>query len=66
MARNAPGRVVPLYAVAMQQAQGGDNLDEMKALAEQAEAHVASEGDIPAALDALKETIAKMEAGREG
>jgi hypothetical protein len=55
----------PLYAVAMQQAETDGDLDEMKALADQAEAHLASEGDIPSQLESLKETIAKMEAGGE-
>jgi hypothetical protein len=61
----AKPRVVPLYAVAMQQAQQDDDLDAMKALAERAERHVAADGDIPAALESLKAAIAKMEAGSE-
>jgi hypothetical protein len=55
-------RVVPLYSVAMQQARSGGDVEKMRALAEQAEAHLASEGDIPAELEALKAAITKHEA----
>jgi|GEM_PF-670972 len=66
MASDYSPKFIPLYGIALQQAKESGDLDEMKALAAQAEAHVASEGDISGALDELNATIAKMEAGSEG
>ncbi|MEY2441050.1 MAG: hypothetical protein QOJ46_476 [bacterium] len=56
----------PLYAVPVQQATQSGDLDEMKAVAEEAERHVEQHGDVGAALQELKAEIAKMEAGSEG
>jgi hypothetical protein len=55
-------RLQPVYGCAMQQAAEKGDLDEMKALAEQAEAVLASEGDIAGELKSLKAAIAKQEA----
>jgi hypothetical protein len=52
----------PLYGVTIQHACERGDLDEMKELAAQAEAHLAADGDIAAHLEALKAEIAKQEA----
>lgn len=54
-------KVVPLYGIAMQQAAEGGDLEEMKALAERAERHLAADGDVAGALETLKAEIEKAE-----
>jgi hypothetical protein len=60
-------KLQPLYAVPIQDAAASGDLDEMKALAERAERHLAADGDVAGALETLKAEIAKQEAaGSEG
>ena len=54
--------VVPLYAVAIHEACGKGDLPRMKELVRQAEEHIREWGNIPAALEALKIEVAKLEA----
>ncbi|MDX6708296.1 MAG: hypothetical protein QOK16_4620 [Solirubrobacteraceae bacterium] len=58
-------KLQPLYGIAMQQAAESGDLDEMKALAERAERHLAADGDVADALETLKAEIAKTEAGSD-
>ena len=53
-----------LYGVGMQQAIASGDLRKMRAVAKQAEKQLAQQGNIAAALEALKIEIAKLEAGR--
>ena len=57
-----PSHPVPLYAVPVQQAVQSGDLDEMKAVAKEAEAHLDEHGDVAGALQELKAEIAKKEA----
>jgi hypothetical protein len=50
------------YGVAIQQAIASGDVAKMKAVAKQAEQHVKDYGNVPAALEALKIEIAKLEA----
>ena len=52
---------VPPYGVAIQQAIASGKLDNMKRLAQEAEAHLAQHGDLRVALELLKVEIAKHE-----
>jgi hypothetical protein len=49
------------YGVAIQQAIASGDIAKMKAVAKQAEQHVKDYGNVPAALEALKIEIAKLE-----
>jgi hypothetical protein len=51
----------PLYAVAVQQAQTGGNLAQLKTVVQQAEQQVAHEGALRSALEHLKAEIARLE-----
>lgn len=51
----------PLYAAALQEAAASGDLSKMKALAQEAQKHVAETGDVAAAYEALKLEIAKIE-----
>ena len=59
MARTGP---LPPYGEAIQQAVAAGDLARMKAVARDAEQFIAQWGNIPAALEALKLEIAKLEA----
>lgn len=50
-----------MYGEAIQEAVASGDLERMKAVARQAEEHLREWGNIPAALEALKIEIAKME-----
>jgi hypothetical protein len=52
----------PLYAVAVHQAIASGDHAKMKAVAAEAQQHLAEHGDVSAALEALKSEIAKLEA----
>lgn len=56
----------PLYAVSIQHACQSGDLEEMRALAQRAEEHLAAEGDIAGELAKLKAAIAEAEAGSAG
>jgi uncharacterized protein DUF1843 len=53
--------MVPPYGVAIQEAVASGDLKKMKAAAQQAEAYLKESGNVPAALEALKLEIAKLE-----
>lgn len=53
--------VVPPYGVAIQEAAASGDLKKMKAVAKQAEEHLAEYGNVSAALEALRLEIAKAE-----
>lgn len=53
--------IVILYGPAIQEAAASGDLSKMKAVARQAEEHLAEYGDVPAALEALRLEIAKAE-----
>ena len=59
-----PQHRLPPYGVAIQRAIASGDLAQMKALAVEAERHLAEHGDVRAALEALKIEIAKLEARR--
>jgi HPt (histidine-containing phosphotransfer) domain-containing protein len=50
-----------MYSAAMQEAAATGDLTRMKQVAREAEEHIAQHGNVPAALEALKLEIAKME-----
>jgi hypothetical protein len=52
----------PLYAVSIHRCIAGGQLQQMKALASEAEKQLAEHGDVRAALEVLKAEIAKAEA----
>jgi hypothetical protein len=52
---------VPPYGVAIQEAVASGDLAKMKAAAQQAEDYLREWGNIPAALEALKMEISKLE-----
>lgn len=56
--------IVILYGVGIQEACASGDLERMKAVAKQAEEYLQEAGDVPAALEALKIEIAKLEAKR--
>jgi hypothetical protein len=56
---------VPPYGVAVQQAVASGDVDRMRQVKEDAEKYLAEAGDVPAALEALKIEIAKLE-GKAG
>jgi hypothetical protein len=60
------GNLVPPYGVAIHQARASGDLDEMRRVAAEAEAHIAEYGDVAGALEALKAQIAKQEARGAG
>lgn len=53
--------VIPLYGVTIYKAAASGDLEQMKKVASQAEAHLQEHGNVPAALEALKIEIAKLE-----
>jgi Domain of unknown function (DUF1843) len=53
---------IKVYGVPMRDAAAKGDLAEMKALAAQAQQHLAEHGDVSAALEVLKLEIAKLEA----
>ena len=55
--------VIPLYGVAIGEACGKGDLDELRSLEKQAEQYLAEHGNVPAALEVLKAEIAKAERG---
>jgi hypothetical protein len=55
-------RFVPLYGVTIHKCIAGGDLQKMKDLCAEAEQHVATYGDVSAALEVLKSEIAKAEA----
>lgn len=52
---------VILYGVSMHEAAASGDLERMKAVAKQAEAYLQEAGNVPAALEALKLEIAKLQ-----
>ena len=50
------------YGLAIQQAVASGDLEEMRQAAKDAEEHVAQYGNVPAALEALRIEISKLEA----
>ena len=52
---------IPLYGVTIYGAAASGDLAKMKEVARQAEAHVAEWGNVPAALEALKLEISKLQ-----
>ena len=56
--------VVPLYASTIHQTCANGDLNEMKALVEQAEKWLAEHGNVASALEVLKQEIAKLESGK--
>jgi hypothetical protein len=56
------GGPIPLYAVTIHHCIAGGDLQKMKALAAEAEKHVADHGNVSAALEVLKAEIAKAAA----
>lgn len=53
--------MVPPYGTAIQEAVASGDLERMKQVAAQAEEHIRQYGNVPAALEALKLEIAKLE-----
>jgi hypothetical protein len=53
---------IPLYAVGIHKAAASGDLARMKEVARDAEQHLSEHGNVPAALEALKVEIAKLEA----
>ena len=56
------GHPVPPYGAAIHQARASGDLDEMRKVAAEAEAHIEEYGDVAGALKKLKEQIARQEA----
>jgi hypothetical protein len=56
-----PPVIVPLYGVTICEAVASGDLAKMKSVARQAEEHVRDWGNVPAALEALKLEISKLE-----
>lgn len=56
-----PPVIVPLYGVTICEAVVSGDLAKMKEVARQAEDHVAEWGNVPAALEALKLEISKLQ-----
>jgi hypothetical protein len=59
--KHGGGHVHPLYAVSIHHCIAGGDLQKMKALADEAQQHLNSHGNVSAALEALKIEIAKLE-----
>jgi hypothetical protein len=55
------GHPVPPYGAAIHQARASGDLDEMRKVAAEAEAHIAEYGDVAGALEKLKAQIAEHE-----
>jgi hypothetical protein len=55
------GGVTILYGPAIHEAIGKGDLEEMRALAQQAEEHIKEFGNVPAALESVRAEIAKVE-----
>ena len=53
--------IIPLYGVTICEAVASGDLAKMKEVARQAEEHVREWGNVPAALEALKQEISKVE-----
>ncbi len=53
--------ITVLYGVGIQEAAASGDLERMKLVARQAEEYLRESGDVPAALEALKIEIAKLE-----
>jgi HPt (histidine-containing phosphotransfer) domain-containing protein len=53
--------ITVLYGVGIQEAAASGDLERMKSVARQAEEYLRESGDVPAALEALKIEIAKLE-----
>jgi hypothetical protein len=51
----------PVYGCAMRESIAKGDLDDMKALAEQAEQHIREHGNVPLVLEVLKTEIAKAQ-----
>jgi signal transduction protein with GAF and PtsI domain len=56
-----PPHFIPLYGVTICEAVASGDLSRMKEVARQAEDHVAEWGNVPAALEALKLEISKLQ-----
>lgn len=56
--------VIPLYAATIHQTAANGDLNEMKALVEQAEKWLSEHGNVANALEVLKQEIAKAESGK--
>jgi hypothetical protein len=56
-----PPVIVPLYGVTICEAVASGDLAKMKDVARQAEDHIRQAGNVPAALEALKLEISKLE-----
>jgi hypothetical protein len=52
---------IPLYAVGIQEAVASGDIKKMKAVAQQAEEYLKESGDVPAAFEALKLEISKLD-----
>ena len=53
--------ITVLYGVGIQEAAASGDLERMKSVARQSEEYLRESGDVPAALEALKIEIAKLE-----
>ena len=56
-----PPVIIPLYGVTICEAVASGDLARMKEVARQAEAHVAEWGNVPAALESLKQEISRLQ-----
>ncbi len=56
-----PPHIIPLYGVTIHEAVASGDLAKMKDVARQAEEHVQEWGNVPAALEALKLEISKVQ-----
>ena len=54
-------RIIPIYGVVIQDAVASGDLARMREVAQEAEKHLREQDDVRAALEALKEEIAKLE-----
>ena len=62
--KRASSKPIPMYGIPIQQAIASGSLTKMRAAARAAERQLAKEGNIAAALEALKIEIAKLEGGQ--
>jgi hypothetical protein len=60
-AEKKPPVIIPLYGVTICEAVASGDLAKMKQVARQAEDHIREWGNVPAALEALKQEISKQE-----
>jgi lipase chaperone LimK len=58
-----PGPILP-YGVGIREAVASGDLERMQKARDEAEQYLAQAGDLPAALEALKLEIAKLEGGK--